>query len=89
MEHQPVIRMAAWIPLLDPIAFFHDWWYLLIVPLAFGISVIYRALKLPSLDHYWRAVLTMTVQIVVVMAALAIGLVLWVQVVNPWLPVGD
>jgi hypothetical protein len=48
--------------------------------------VIYRALKLPSLENYWRAVLTMTAQIVLVMVGLAIGLVVVVTQVIPRLP---
>ncbi len=79
--------MLGYVPFLDPINVFHDWWYLLIIPLSFGIAAIYRALKMAELDGYWRSVATMTVQIVIVMAALALGLVLWVQLVIPALPV--
>ena len=75
--------MAAYIPFLDPIGLLHTWWYLLLVPLAFGISMVYRALKLQSLDHYWRAVFTMTAQIVLAMIGLGIGLVLLVSVIVP------
>lgn len=79
--------MIAYVPFLDPINVFHEWWYLLLVPLSFGISVIYRALKLQSLDHYWRAVFTMTAQIVVAMIGLGIALVVLVVVILPLLPV--
>lgn len=81
-----MMAALAYIPFLDPIAAFHQWWLVLILPLAFGISVIWRALKLPRLDHYWRAVAMMTAQIVLAMAALGVGLVVLVQVVIPWLP---
>ena len=80
------LLLADWVPFIDPISVFHDWWYLLLVPLSFGISVIYRALKMPSLDRFWRAVAMMTVQIVLVMAALAVALVVLVELVIPWLP---
>ena len=76
----------GYVPFVDPIHAFHDWWYLLLVPLAFGISVTYRALKMPSLERYWRSVGTMTAQILVAMVALAIVLVLLVEVVIPRLP---
>jgi len=79
--------LVGYVPFVDPINIFHDWWYLLLIPLSFGISVIYRALKMPNLDRFWRAVVLMTVQIVVVMAALAVALVVLVQLVIPWLPV--
>ncbi len=75
-----MIHSLAYIPFLDPINFFHTWWTLLLLPLAFGISVIYRALRVPDLDHYWRAVWMMTLQIVFWMAALGISLVVLVQV---------
>ena len=82
-----MIPVLAYIPFLDPINAVHDWWYLLLVPLSFSVSVIYLALRMPSLDQYWRRVLLMTVQIVGAIAALAIVLVVLVQVVIPWLPV--
>ena len=75
-----MIRSLAYIPFLDPINFFHTWWALLLLPLAFGISVIYRALRVPDLDLYWRSVGMMTLQIVFWMAALGVGLVVLVQV---------
>ncbi len=77
--------MIAYIPFLDPINAFHDWWFVLLIPMSFGISVIYRALKLPTLEHYWRAVMTMTVQIVLAMAALGIALVIVVVQIIPML----
>jgi hypothetical protein len=78
--------LAGYIPFVDPINVFHDWWYLLLIPLSFGISVIYRALKMRDLDRFWRAVAMMTVQIVLVMAALAVVLVVLVELAIPLLP---
>ncbi len=78
--------MIGYVPFLDPINAFHEWWFVLLIPMSFGISVIYRALKLPSLEHYWRAVMTMTAQIVLVMAALGIALVIVVVLIIPRLP---
>jgi len=80
-----LIDMIAYIPFLDPINAFHDWWFVLLIPMSFGISVIYRALKLPTLEHYWRAVMTMTIQIVLAMAALGIALVIVVVQIIPML----
>ncbi len=82
-----MIGALAYVPFLEPIRSLQETWYLLLVPLAFGIAVIYRALKLPTLDRYWRAVGTMTLQILLWMAALAVGLVVVVQVFLPRLPV--
>ena len=79
--------LAGYIPFVDPVNAFHDWWYLLLIPLSFGISVIYRALKMQDLDRFWRAVAMMTVQIVLVMAALAVALMVLVELTIPLLPV--
>ena len=78
--------LAGYVPFIDPLNVFHDWWYLLLIPLAFGISVIYRALKMRNLDRFWRAVAMMTVQIVLVLAALAVALVVLVEAAIPLLP---
>ncbi len=79
--------MVAYVPFLDPINLFHDWWYVLLIPLSFGISVIYRALKVPNLDRYWQAVFTMTAQITLAMVGLGIALVVLVVLILPRLPV--
>ena len=79
--------VLAYIPFLDPIEAFHDWWYLLLIPLSFGISVIYKALRMTRLEGFWRQVAIMTTQIVIGMIALAICLVVLVQVLIPLLPV--
>ena len=73
----------AYIPFVDPINFFHEWWYLLIVPLAWGISVIYKALRLSTLERFWRHTFIMTAQIVLAMLGLAIGLVVLVVWIVP------
>jgi len=79
--------LLGYIPFVQPINLFHAWWYVLLIPLAFGISVIYKALRVYDLNTFWWQVGVMTVQIVLAMIALAICLVLLVQVVVPMLPV--
>ncbi len=83
MECRGLMDMIAYTPFLDPINALHDWWFVLLLPMAFGISVIYRALKLPNLDRYWRAVMIMTAQIIMVMVALGVTLVIVVVLVIP------
>jgi hypothetical protein len=82
-----VIALLAYIPFLDPISFFQQWWYLLLLPLSFGIAVIYKAVRLGSLDGFWRHVAVMTTQIVLAMIALGVGLTVLIQVIIPLLPV--
>ena len=59
------------------------WWYLLLIPLAIGISVIYRSLRENSYSEYWRSVFVMTVQIVVGIAAISLAVGLFVQLAIP------
>ena len=78
-----VALTIAWRPFLDPLPAAGPVWWLLILPLAFGISVIYKAIRVPSLETYWKQVLLMTGQIVLTMAAIAVGLHLFVELVLP------
>jgi acyl-coenzyme A synthetase/AMP-(fatty) acid ligase len=82
------MSVLAYVPFITPMAWVYTWWYLLILPLAFGIAVIYKALRLADLSHFWRQVMVMTAQIVLGMVGLAAALVLLVLVVIPLLPVG-
>ena len=78
--------LLAYIPFVHPISTFHEWWYLLLLPLAFGIAIIYKAVRLETLDQFWRHVLVMTAQIVLAMIGLAIALVVLVVVLIPLTP---
>lgn len=57
-------------PLLDPIEL-HGWWCILLLPMALGVSLAYKAVRLPTLERFWRQVLLMSAQIVVAMIVLA------------------
>lgn len=81
-----MIQLLGYIPFLQPLNVVHDWWYLLILPLAFGLSMVYKALRVPDFQNYWRQVVMMTLQIILGLAALAIALFVLVQVVIPALP---
>ncbi len=78
--------LVGYIPFLHPINPLQGFWYLLVLPLSFGISVIYKAMSMPGLEGFWRQVTIMTAQIILYMIALAIVLVILVQVVIPRLP---
>jgi len=75
--------MLAWIPFLEPMNILQTWWYLLLIPMAFGISVIYKALNEDIFLNYWRSVLVMTMQVVLGISALAVGVGLFIQIVIP------
>jgi len=77
--------MLAWIPFLQPMNAVQSVWYPLLIPMAFGIAVIYRSLREESYSTYWRSVVIMTSQIVFGIAAIAIALGAFVQFVIPLL----
>lgn len=61
--------MPPFRPFIDPLEL-HQWWFLLLIPMAFLVSMTYKAVRLQSLENYWRHVLLMLFQIVVGMMAL-------------------
>jgi len=65
----------AWRPFLDPLDLHHIWW-LLLVPLAFVIGLVYKTLKLRTLDTLWPQTMRLTAIIVVFM--IGIAAILWV-----------
>ena len=75
--------VMAYIPFLYPIHGAHHWWYLLMVPLAFGISMIYKAIRMRSLEPYWRHVVVMTLQIIIALIGMALGLAVLVLITIP------
>ncbi|MEE2819664.1 MAG: hypothetical protein VX615_03530 [Planctomycetota bacterium] len=77
--------MLAWTPFLEPCNALQSVWYLLLIPLSLGISLMYRAIREAVVSDYWRSVIIMTVQIVVVIAALGVGLGLVVEFLIPLL----
>ncbi|MHC5027198.1 MAG: hypothetical protein ACYTGR_10620 [Planctomycetota bacterium] len=79
--------LLAYTPFLEPLNALQSVWYLLIFPLAFGISVIYKAMRLGDLSRFWRQVVVMTVQIVAAMLLLAFGLMVVVELLLPMIPV--
>ncbi|MDP6693530.1 MAG: hypothetical protein QF444_04310 [Phycisphaerales bacterium] len=55
----------------------------MLVPMAFGISVIYKALHEDNLMKYWRSVTVMATQIVLGISLLAVAIGLFIQLVIP------
>jgi len=70
----------AYTPFLDPMPMTGGMWWLTLIPLALGIAVVYKAIKIEDLRRYPMQVVMMMAQIVVVMIALAVGF----QVVVGW-----
>lgn len=75
-------HLIAWTPFIDPIDA-HEWWFLLLAPLAFMISVAYKAVRAPTMTRYWREVAVMTVQIIAAMILLGIASYVMLQIIVP------
>jgi hypothetical protein len=59
-------------PFIDPVNL-HEHWYWMLIPLAIGISIVYKAVRMRELRGYGRAVAVMSMQIIAGMVALAVG----------------
>ncbi len=73
---------GGYTPFIDPIDA-HDAWWLTLIPLAFLISMAYKAVRSETLHGYWTNVLAMTAQIVLALLALAAALLLLVELIVP------
>jgi uncharacterized membrane protein YedE/YeeE len=78
--------MLAWTPFLQPAPGVDRWWWMLVIPMALGIAMSYKAIRTKDLRDYPRDVLRMSVQIVAAVVGIAIGLYLVVIVLLPHLP---
>ncbi len=76
----------AYIPFITPMPWVHEWWYLLLPPLALGISMIWKAVRVWTFADFWRQTIVMTVQVIVAMILMAIALNLFVQFAIPAMP---
>jgi len=85
-----VIFPLAYVPFLDPLPGVTHYWWVLVAPLTLGIAMSWKAVRGPSLagglGPYWRAVATMTIQTILAVVGIAVGLFLLVQVLLPRLP---
>jgi hypothetical protein len=73
-------------PFIDPVrAPVHTHWYVLLIPMSFGIAVVYKAVMLRTLDRYWHEVLYLTVQIIVGMIMLGLASYLLVMKFVPFI----
>jgi hypothetical protein len=60
-------------PFIDPIQV-HGMWWLMVVPMALGVAVVYKAVRMRDLRGagYWLGVLKMMAEIIAGMALLAV-----------------
>ncbi len=74
----------AWRPFLDPLDL-HRQWFLLLVPLAFGIALTYRAVRVNTFERYWLKTVILTIQIVLAMILLGTAAYVFIQFAVPYL----
>ena len=82
-----MIGALAYVPFLSPLNAVQPVWYLLAIPFAFLISMIWKALRVRDMREYWRHVTVMATLIVLGLAVLAVLLSLLVEVGIPAVPV--
>ncbi len=79
--------LFAYTPFITPMHSMQPWWYVLVVPLAFGISLIYKSLHLQDMRKLMTSTLVMTAQIVLAVVALGLAVAIFVVYVIPRIPV--
>lgn len=72
----------SWRPFLDPIDI-HSSWFVLIVPLAFGVALAYKAVRVTDLKNLGRQTVVLALQIILGMIALGLGFYLFVNYLLP------
>lgn len=86
-SHLPMTTLA-WRPFLDPLpSAMHEYWWLLLVPLAFLIAWSYKAVRLASVEpfvgHFLPRVFAMTAQIILGVVGIGLGMYLFIEIVAP------
>ena len=74
----------AYTPFIDALAI-HDYWYLLIVPMAFFLALGYKAVRCPDMKKYPQAVISFTLQILFGLLFMAIAFTLIIGYLLPLL----
>jgi hypothetical protein len=78
--------VLAYRPFIDPIDELfdaHRWWFFFLIPMAFLISLAYKAVRVSDFQGFWRSVVVMAVQVVVAIIALGAASFLVIQFLIP------
>ena len=76
--------MLAYTPFIDALSI-HDQWYLLIIPMVLFTAIGYKSVRVGDMRGYWKNVFVFVVQVLGVMAVLAVGLTIVITVLVPML----
>ena len=77
-----MLLALAYRPFIYPLNL-HAAWYMLIAPLALGIALTYKAIRVGDMKQYAKQVVVMSVQIVGAMGLLGLASYLLIQHVLP------
>ncbi len=80
------VTLIGQIPFLEPFSGLGVFWWVLMLPLVFGIAVAYRATHDVSIEGFWTRTSLFTIKSMVAMTALAAALYLFVYLGLPLLP---
>lgn len=77
-----MVQMLAWRPFIDPIDA-HAWWFMLLLPIAFLVSLAWKAVRVDDIKRLPRPVIVMMVQVILAMLGLGLAAFLGLVVVLP------
>lgn len=77
------VLTAAWRPFLDPLPL-HQLGWVLLIPMALGIAVVYKAVRVRTFAGFWREVGVMTAQIVLSMILLGAAVYIFIEYYARW-----
>jgi hypothetical protein len=77
-----MVHLLAWRPFVDPIDA-HSWWFLLLLPIAFLVSLAWKAVRVDDIKRLSRPVVVMTVQVILAMLGLGFAAFIGLVVVLP------
>ena len=82
-----ILAATTYRPFIDPIDVVFNIqpiWFLLILPLCFFIAMAWKAVRIPELSRYWRQVIVMTVQALIMLFGLWVLTLLVVLYIIPF-----
>ena len=80
--------ILAWTPFVHPMPGVQAHWLWLLPVLILGIAMMYKAIRVETLDRWPREVAFMVGQVMLAFVGFAIGLYVLVQLIVPILPAG-
>lgn len=74
----------AYTPFVDALSI-HEYWYLLIIPMAIFLAIGYKSVRCGDMSHFLREVIIFTIQVLGGLLLLAIAFTIIIVVILPLL----